>query len=396
MKKCLIIIVIFCFCSFESYSRACISTNIEVIATFKDKIDYNAIKSARGKIARKYKNLPMVAIDIPSCELQDFSNNKSIKSIEENTKVTANTVQNNLFKNKCELLNIFNIFGGNSIYTGKDIKISVVDTGISVDHPDLIVKGGVSFVSYTNSYDDDNGHGTQVAGVIGALDNGVGTTGTAPDSNLYAVKVLDNYRTGKISDMVAGIDWCITNKMDIINLSIALPNNSPSLEKIINKAYNQGALIVSSVGNYGTENANDDNIEYPAKYESVISVSSVDSDYKRAIFSSTGSANEIAAPGISLLTTNIKKSYIRSTGTSLSAAYVSGILALYKQQNKSFTNKAIREELIRNAIDLGEKGRDSSTGYGLVQSPNDILGLSLQNYLIKLPFKIYELTQLEF
>lgn len=390
MKKCLLIIVMFCFCFFffENYSQACLSTNIEVIATFKEKIDYNAIKSAKGKIVREYNNLPMVAIEIPSCELQDFSNNKSIKSIEENSKVTANTIQNNLFKYNCELLNILNIFGGNSKFTGKDIKISVVDTGISLDHPDLIVKEGVSFVSYTNSYDDDNGHGTQVAGVIGALDNGMGATGIAPDSNLYAVKVLDNYRTGKISDMVAGIDWCITNKMDIINLSIALPNNSLSLEKIINKAYSEGILIVSSVGNYGTENANDDNIEYPAKYETVIGVSSVDSDNKRAIFSSTGSANEIAAPGISLLTTNVNKSYIRSSGTSLSAAYVSGILALYKQRNKSLTNKDIREELIRNAIDLGEKGQDNSTGYGLVQSPNDILGLSIKKFLIKIPFGI--------
>src|SRR5690606_23110403 len=106
-----------------------------------------------------------------------------------------------------------------SPYTGKGVRIGIIDSGIS-SHPDLRISGGVSIVNYTESYHDDNGHGTHVAGIIGALDNTIGIKGVAPEADLFAIKVFSHDNTGSLIDVIRGIDWAITNKMDIINLSL--------------------------------------------------------------------------------------------------------------------------------------------------------------------------------
>ena len=106
--------------------------------------------------------------------------------------------------------------------TGKGVKVAVIDTGIDLHHPDLHVAGGVSEVSYTKSYNDDNGHGTHVAGIIGALNNSIGVVGVAPDVSLYAVKALDQDGRGDLGDIIAGIDWAIRNHMNIVNLSLTM------------------------------------------------------------------------------------------------------------------------------------------------------------------------------
>ncbi|WP_265416743.1 S8 family serine peptidase [Alkalihalobacillus deserti] len=129
-------------------------------------------------------------------------------------------------------------------YTGKGVKVAVVDTGVA-KHEDLIITGGISFPSYTSSFFDDNGHGTHVAGIIGARNNNYGTVGIAYESSIYAVKVLDQ------NDVIAGIDWSITNKMDIVNLSLGTISHSSTLKQVVDKAYSQGVLVVAAVGNNG-------------------------------------------------------------------------------------------------------------------------------------------------
>ena len=80
--------------------------------------------------------------------------------------------------------------------------------------------GGISFVNGITSYNDDNGHGTHVAGIIAAQNNGIGTVGVAPDAGIYAVKVLDKNGEGNQSDVAKGVEWAIGQKLDIVNLSI--------------------------------------------------------------------------------------------------------------------------------------------------------------------------------
>ncbi|NYD11757.1 minor extracellular protease Epr [Clostridium beijerinckii] len=234
-----------------------------------------------------------------------------------------------------------------SSYTGKGVKIGIVDTGIA-NHEDLSVAGGAAFTSYTTSYLDDNGHGTHVAGIIGAKNNGYGIVGVANEASLYAIKVLGNDGAGYLSDIIAGIDWCITNKMDIINLSLGSSVPSTALQQEVDKAYNQGILVVAAAGNDGTSDGSTDTVDYPAKYSSVIAV---------------------AAPGVNVLSTYLNNKYVSMSGTSMSAPFVTGDLALLKQANPGLSPNKLRAKLNENVIDLGISGKDSWYGYGLIQAP---------------------------
>ena len=141
--------------------------------------------------------------------------------------------------------------------TGEGIKVAIIDTGISKKHPDLIVAGGVSLLdgSKNKKWDDDKGHGTHVAGIIGACNNSIGVVDIAYDSELYAVKVLDRSGYRQISDVVEGIEWAVENDMDIISLSLGTNVYSQALEGACDLAYNSDILILTATGNSGDENS---------------------------------------------------------------------------------------------------------------------------------------------
>lgn len=256
-----------------------------------------------------------------------------------------------------------------SEFTGKGVKIAIVDTGIAA-HEDLVVEGGVSFVSYTSSYSDDYGHGTHVAGIIGARNNALGTVGIAPESSLYAVKVLDNNGSGYLSNVAAGIDWAITNKMNIINLSLGSSSSSTTLKKAVDSAYSKGILVVAAAGNSGTSSGSGDNVQYPARYDSVIAVAATDINDKRAYFSSTGNTVEVAAPGVDIVNTYLNNQYAKMSGTSMAAPYATGNLALIMQAYPGLSAASLRIKLRESTKDLGSAGKDTWFGYGLIQAPD--------------------------
>ncbi len=263
-----------------------------------------------------------------------------------------------------------------SNFTGKNVKVAVIDSGIS-EHEDLTIENGVSMVDYTDSYADDNGHGTYVAGIIGAKNNNIGIVGVATDSKLYAVKVLDSNGEGYLSDVMAGVDWAIQNEMDIINLSLGGGKSSPLLESMINKAVNQNILVVAAAGNDGTATGGENNVSYPARYEYVIAVGAINQNRQRATFSSTGEAVELAAPGENILSTDNNGSYNRVKGTSFATPFVSGVAALMKEIEPNLTAAQLRNKLQKESTDLGTAGRDPWYGFGLVQAPyyfRDIYG----------------------
>ncbi|MED1203290.1 S8 family peptidase [Heyndrickxia acidicola] len=260
--------------------------------------------------------------------------------------------------------------------TGKGVKVAVIDTGIDLHHPDLHVAGGVSEVGYTRSYNDDNGHGTHVAGIIGALNNSIGVVGVAPDVSLYAVKALDQDGKGDLGDIIAGIDWAIRNHMNIINLSLTIDQGSQALQAEVNKAYSKGVIVVAAAGNIEDPDTRVTDVLYPARYSTVISVGSIDRTYHRSSFSYYGKDLDFMAPGENILSTFINprsKSnlgyYQKDTGTSMATPYVSGVFALYKQAYPSLGISAIEWLAEKNAKDLGAKGKDKYYGYGLIQAP---------------------------
>lgn len=259
-------------------------------------------------------------------------------------------------------------------YTGKGIKIAVIDTGVS-EHKDLNLAGGVSVVENESSYEDYNGHGTHVAGIISAKRNGSGVVGIAPDAEVYAVKVMDDEGYIALSDVVEGIDWAIENDMDIVNMSIATPFKSQILGESMKKAHDEGLVLVAGAGNSGNPSGTGDTVEYPAGYDEVIAVSAIDQSKERAIFSSTGNQVEFTAPGTDVISTYLNGKYAISNGTSQATPHVTALLALLKEKYPHYSNEEIRAELMKLAEDLGEEGRDAWYGYGLVsyQSMNQEL-----------------------
>lgn len=188
--------------------------------------------------------------------------------------------------------------------TGAGIGVAVLDTGILGAHEDLpSLAGGVSTIDSTAFDTDGNGHGTHVAGIIAAAVNDVGVVGTAPGVDLYSVKVLSRSGSGSISSIIAGIEWAVENDIRIISMSLGTKNYSQALENACNAAYEAGCLVIAAAGNSGNAAGTGSNMEYPAKFDSVIAVGATDEQDLRAWFSSTGSQLELMAPGDSILST---------------------------------------------------------------------------------------------
>jgi subtilisin len=148
---------------------------------------------------------------------------------------------------------------------GAGVKVAVIDTGIDCWHPDLTGNCvfGAKYVSGGNG--DDHGHGTHVAGIIGARGNGFGVIGVAPEATLVAVKVLDRNGSGSFSAVANGIVWAVKNKMQVINMSLGGISGSQALHDAVKAASDAGILVVSAAGNSGCCNT----VLYPAKISRV-------------------------------------------------------------------------------------------------------------------------------
>ena len=210
---------------------------------------------------------------------------------------------------------------------GAKIKVAILDTGIDLGHPDLRknIKGSINMIKPGKSAKDDNGHGTHIAGVIAAVNNGIGVIGTGPKIHLYAVKILDKKGRGWLSDLIEGLDWCIDNKMQVVNMCFGSYFHNQSFHDAIIEAYQAGITLVASAGNNGEY---DGFVEYPAKYAETIAVSAVDQYGNFASFSSFGSEIDLTAPGVDIKSTYKKGSYKIMSGTSMSAPHVTGVVAL--------------------------------------------------------------------
>ena len=262
-------------------------------------------------------------------------------------------------------------------YRGQGVKVGIIDTGIASGHPDLVVAGGWNFTfvigADDNRYGDVLGHGTHVAGIIGARRNDYGVAGVAPEAELYNLRCFTIWGTASLSSIINCIQWAIDHKLDILNMSFGSRKRSPALETACKAAYQAGILLVASAGNEGRAI---DNVGYPAKFDSVIAVSATDENDKIADFSSRGPAVEIAAPGVSILSTFTFPSLYESfwerlSGTSMACPHVVGMAALIKSANPGMTNEEIRRRLRIFAKDLGPAGKDNEYGYGIPRPERD-------------------------
>lgn len=253
---------------------------------------------------------------------------------------------------------------------GAGVKVAVIDTGIDLAHPDLVnnLRPGINLVRPGRTPDDDNGHGTHVAGIIGAVSNSIGVVGIAPNVELYPVKVLNNRGVGYLSDIIAGIDWAIANRMDIINLSLGTSEHIQSMQDAIRRADSAGVVVVAASGNSGKA------IMYPAAYDEVIAVGMTNEDNEVERASSRGPQLDLVAPGDDILSTYKGQKYREMSGTSMAAPHVVGAAALLEavpvrcdRNGDGHCNRTeMQARLQATATDILAVGYDTTSGYGLV------------------------------
>jgi len=339
------------------------------------------IKKLYPSFTESFKAVPMIEIQLSSSEksdvLQKFPN--AIVSKVQSYEITASETvpfQFSLIQATPQIT---------TPYTGKGVKVAVIDSGIDAQHADIKVVTGICTLEKncptTISYDDDNGHGTHVAGVIAARKNSYGLVGVAPDVELYAVKAMTRNGGGNTTDIAKGVEWAINQKVDIINLSLTTTGSDQALKLLIEKAYDEDITVIAAAGNEGIDGIQTDTVQYPAKYEEVIAVTATDGFKKKLSNASFGPEVELSAPGDEILSTypieldledGVQDGFKTFSGTSMATPHVTGIIALYKERFPSFTNKRLRELLTNTAEDLGAPGRDPNYGFGMVRYKQQI------------------------
>ena len=215
-----------------------------------------------------------------------------------------------------------------------DVVVAVLDTGVDLIHPDLkpnlLLDQGYDFLDDLASPQDDESHGTAVAGIIGAIGNNrEGVTGIAWHVKLLPIKALNSQGRGPDSAMVKAILYAADNGARIINISSTGTRYSAALETAVQYAEDKGALVVAAAGNTGNA---DNAINYPAAFDGVVAVAAIDTNDQLAPFSQRQSYVALAAPGVDVPSTAWAGAgrglYASQSGTSIAAPHVSGAAAL--------------------------------------------------------------------
>ena len=282
------------------------------------------------------------------------------------------------------------------------INVAVIDTGVDKSHPDLNVVGGVNFsTGPSKKWNDGNGHGTHVAGTIGALNNGIGVAGVAPGARIWAVRVLDDSGSGWTSDIIAGVDWVTARAgtIKVANMSLSgekvagsgtcvsdgnggLVDPGDAEHTAICNSVAAGVTYVVAAGNASTDACT----RSPAGYPEVITVSALadfdgqpggtgtgsfafsscteNVDDSFACFSNYGACVDVMAPGVGIYSTYTDGGYSTSSGTSMAAPHVAGAAAQYIATNPGATPAQVR-------AGLSTDGAPCATGDGRCTDDGD-------------------------
>lgn len=261
------------------------------------------------------------------------------------------------------------------------VTVAVIDQGVDSKHPDL--KGRLlssyNTVNPMNPGSPDY-HGTHVSGIIAAnKGNGIGGYGVNPNAKILPIDVFDRGWGASDYAIANGILHAVEKGAKVINMSLGGPMKSPLVEEALKKAAEKNVVVIAAAGNTG-----DDTISYPAAYEGVISVGSINSDKKLSYFSSYGPSVDVVAPGEDIYSTMYdyekKSTFVKMSGTSMASPMVAGVASLLLSKNPKLTPAQIEYILEETAEDLGSVGYDVKYANGLV---NPVL--ALQYNVKKLP-----------
>jgi subtilisin len=336
--------------------------------------DLALVRDAGGRIRHSYSIVPAVAAALPSGALQGLRALPAVRSVELDSFVQATDEELD------STWGVKRIGAGEAHAAGRKgqaVKVAVIDTGIDYTHPELAGRyaGGYDFVNGNDDPLDDHGHGTHVAGTAAASQDGNGVVGAAPEAFLYALKVLNASGSGRFSDVIAALDWCVLNGIQVSNNSYGSSlNPGGAVQAAFDNSYGQGVLHAAAAGNSGNCAGKNNSVEYPARYASVIATAATNASDARPCFSSTGEAVELAAPGVTILSTLPGGGYGTASGTSMASPHVAGTAALLFEagvgdaNGNGRINDEVREILQQTAQDLGAAGRDPHYGFGLVRA----------------------------
>jgi subtilisin len=231
---------------------------------------------------------------------------------------------------------------------GAGVSIAVLDSGVDHQHPLLAANlgRGYNMVEPGRLPVDDSGHGTHITGLIAAERTWAPVIGVAPRALVHPVKILSKNGRGQLSDLIRGIGWAVDEQIPLINLSAGVPEPSDSLIRAVRAATAAGTLIIAAAGNGGGM------VGYPAALPEVVAVTALDSKNQVAPFCATGTGVDLAAPGVSLLSTLPGGGTGRKSGTSFAAPLVSGAAALYMALHPQAKPAQVKEALLSSATPL--------------------------------------------
>ncbi len=378
-KKHLIVIVLLLSFVLKNAFWGCITSEAKqekktsYIVITKNKAEFKEIKKEYSSVLNDnrtalLKEENILEIKLTNDEKKKLSVNSNIRLIEEDVFVQGTNISNNTKKEiKQKLWNLESIRASSIKRKNQKtpkIKVALLDSGVDcVDSID--VKEKINLIENEETsllYEDYSSHGTIIAGIMCANYSSKNTNiqGVNPNIELYSARILDKNCQAPISRVIEGIYWAIEKRVDIINISFGTNKYSKTLETAIKDANDAGILVIAAVGNQGHEQ---DSVEYPAAFEDVLGVGSVDSKGKKSDYSSTGTGVDVMAPGEAICSIGAFDEEMISSGTSMSVPHVVGIASLLWEKDLSKSNDFIQELIKKSARNLGDTQK---YGNGLV------------------------------
>ena len=353
----------------------------ELIVTYEEEAPLNAVESlaeeARGEVEGQLPAIDALLLAFPEVKgersrdvrernlariKESLQRDQAVESVDYNYLRTLSFTPNDpKFDQQWGLITT----GFQDAWTtarGHGIRVAVVDSGAAVRHHDLRHKIVLTrdFKHNDSTVEDLAGHGTHVAGTVAAeTNNETGVAGGCPSCRLIIAKVFDPDE-GYDFAIARGITWSADHNAKVINCSFVGPGKSRALKDAIDHATRKGAVVVAAAGNGDTSKP-----KYPAAYSNVIAVAATNQDDRRASFSNHGDWVDVAAPGVDILST-FPGGYRSLNGTSMAAPHVSALAGLLAAQGLG--PRAIRDRILRTALDLGPKGRDPYYGRGRIRA----------------------------
>ena len=249
---------------------------------------------------------------------------------------------------------------------GNGLVIAIIDTGVSPTHPDLAghVLPGYNALQNNGNSQDDQGHGTAMAGIAAALtNNSTGVAGVCWNCQILPVKVLNSDGEGTSADIIEGMYWAADNGARIISMSLGGPRATQAEQDAVNYIYNKNIPLFASSGNSGSRG---NPRMYPAAFEHVIAVGATTTQDTVASFSSYGDYVDIAAPGVNIVTTGWDGSdgYEMGSGTSPACPFVAATAALVLSVWPELSVDQIEKLITGSAVDIMTPGKDVYSGFG--------------------------------